>query len=95
MYLVAPAYVEMFQAAGFAIPESRIPPDSLIDSLFVWGTAPQIADRLRAIRQAGVDELMVTLHPAADPEKELAEAFHTLGGLCRDLRSSAPRNNAH
>jgi len=95
MYLIAPAYVEMFQAAGFAIPDSRVPPDSLIDSLFVWGSAAQIADRLRAIRRAGVDELMVTLHPASDPEKELAEAFHTLGALCHELRSSAPRTNAH
>jgi alkanesulfonate monooxygenase SsuD/methylene tetrahydromethanopterin reductase-like flavin-dependent oxidoreductase (luciferase family) len=93
MYLIAPAYVEMFQAAGFAIPEDRVPPDALIDSLFVWGTAAQIADRLRAIRRAGVDELMVTLHPASDPEKELSEAFHTLGSLCSELRASAPRNS--
>lgn len=92
MYLIAPAYVEMFQAAGFAIPDDRVPPDALIDALFVWGTSAQIADRLRAIRRAGVDELMVTLHPASDPEKELAEALHTLGGLCAELRAGAPRN---
>ena len=90
--LTAPAYVEMFAAAGFAIPESRVPPDELIDALFVWGTPAQIADRLRAIRRAGVDELMVTLHPASDPDKELSEAFHTLGGLCAELRVGAPRN---
>jgi len=48
---------------------------------------------LRAIRRAGVDELMVTLHPASDPEKELSEAFHTLGSLCSELRASAPRNS--
>jgi alkanesulfonate monooxygenase SsuD/methylene tetrahydromethanopterin reductase-like flavin-dependent oxidoreductase (luciferase family) len=91
-YLIAPAYVEMFEAAGFAIPESRVPPEELIDALFVWGTAAQIADRLRAIHRAGVDELMVTLHAASDPEKELSEAFHTLGSLCAELRASAPRN---
>ena len=72
---IAPAYVEMFRAAGFAIPPSRVPPDALIDALFVWGTPQQIADRLRAIRRAGVDELMVTLHPAREPEKEIAEAL--------------------
>jgi len=93
-YLVAPAYAEMFQAAGFAIPESLVPPDALIDALFVWGTPAQIADRLRAIRRAGVDELMITLHPASDPDKELALAFHTLGGLCAELRASAP-GSAH
>jgi F420-dependent oxidoreductase-like protein len=92
MYLIAPAYVEMFEAAGFKIPDSRIPPDSLIDSLFVWGTSAQIVDRLRAIRRAGIDELMVTLHPAREPEKELAEAFHTLGGLCHELRTDVARN---
>jgi alkanesulfonate monooxygenase SsuD/methylene tetrahydromethanopterin reductase-like flavin-dependent oxidoreductase (luciferase family) len=92
MYLVAPAYVEMFKAAGFEIPSNGVPPDALIDSLFVWGSAAQIADRLRAIRRAGVDELMVTLHPAREPEKEFAEALHALGSLCSELRSSAPRN---
>jgi alkanesulfonate monooxygenase SsuD/methylene tetrahydromethanopterin reductase-like flavin-dependent oxidoreductase (luciferase family) len=92
MYLIAPAYVEMFESAGFAIPDDRVPPDALIDALFVWGTPAQIADRLRAIRRAGVDELMVTLHPASDPEKEFAEALHTLGGLCRELRPNGPRN---
>lgn len=95
MYLIAPAYVEMFRAAGFEIPADRVPPDALIDSLFVWGSAAQIADRLRAIRRAGVDELMVTLHPATDPEKETSEALQVLGGLCADLRASAARNNAH
>jgi len=92
MYLIAPAYVEMFKAAGFEIPDDRVPPDALIDSLFVWGTPAQIADRLRAIRRAGVDELMVTLHPATEPEKELALAFQTLGSLCTELRTSAARS---
>ena len=90
MYLVAPAYAEMFEAAGFAIPPSRVPPDSLIDALFVWGTPQQIADRLRAVRRAGVDELMLTLHPARDPEKELAEAFGALGSVNPDLKGARP-----
>jgi alkanesulfonate monooxygenase SsuD/methylene tetrahydromethanopterin reductase-like flavin-dependent oxidoreductase (luciferase family) len=92
MYLVAPAYVQMFQSAGFAIPDSRVPPDALIDSLFVWGTPAQIADRLRAIQRAGVDELMVTLHPASDPEKELDQAFKALGELCAEFRTAAARS---
>jgi probable F420-dependent oxidoreductase len=87
MYLLAPAYVEMFEAAGFAIPDDRVPPDALIDALFVWGSSQQIADRLRAIHRAGVDELMITLHPAHDLEKETSEAFATLGPLSRELRS--------
>src|SRR5882672_7648418 len=67
-YLAAPAYLEMFETAGFKIPESRVPPDELID------------------------ELMVSLHSASDPEKELSEALHALGGLSGELRASAPRN---
>jgi len=94
MYLAAPAYVEMFRAAGFAIPESRVPPDALIDSLFVWGTPAQIADRLRAIHRAGVDELMVSLHPAHEPEKELEEAFKALGSLCAELRALPVQRSA-
>jgi probable F420-dependent oxidoreductase len=87
MYLVAPAYVEMFRAAGFALPDGGVPPDALVDALFVWGTPAQIADRLRAIHRAGVDELMVTLHPTTEPEKELEAAFKALGGLCAELRT--------
>jgi len=93
-YLAAPAYVEMFRAAGFSIPDLRVPPDALIDSLFVWGTPGQIVDRLRAIQRAGVDELMVTLHPALEPEKELEEAFKALGGLCAELRTQPVRRPA-
>jgi len=87
MYLIAPAYVEMFALAGFAIGPDRVPSDALIDALFVWGSEQQIGDRLRAIRRAGVDELMVTLHPAHDPEKELQQAFRALGQLSRELRT--------
>jgi alkanesulfonate monooxygenase SsuD/methylene tetrahydromethanopterin reductase-like flavin-dependent oxidoreductase (luciferase family) len=87
MYLMAPAYVEMFRAAGFEIPPDRVPPDALIDALFVWGTPQQIADRLRAVRRAGVDELMITLFPAREPEKEMADALGALGSLNPDLRS--------
>jgi probable F420-dependent oxidoreductase len=87
MYLIAPAYLEMFRLAGFSVPESRVPPDALIDALFVWGSPQQIADRLRAIRRAGVDELMITLHPASEPEKELAEAFPALAQLSVELRA--------
>jgi probable F420-dependent oxidoreductase len=91
MYLVAPAYAEMFRAAGFAIPDDRVPPDPLIDALFVWGTPQEIADRLREIRRAGIDELMVTLHPAADPAKEMGDAFQLLGQLSVEFRAQSAR----
>jgi alkanesulfonate monooxygenase SsuD/methylene tetrahydromethanopterin reductase-like flavin-dependent oxidoreductase (luciferase family) len=89
MYLIAPAYAAMFDAAGFAIPADRVPPDSLIDALFAWGTPARIADRLREVKRAGIDELMITIHPARDPLKETEAAFELLGALCREFRAAA------
>jgi alkanesulfonate monooxygenase SsuD/methylene tetrahydromethanopterin reductase-like flavin-dependent oxidoreductase (luciferase family) len=86
LYLTAPAYVEMFRAAGFAIPDDRVPPDALIDALFASGSPDEIAERLIAVRDAGVDEVMVTLHPAEDPVKETAAGFELLGAVCAELR---------
>lgn len=86
MYLIAPAYVAMFEAAGFSIPADRVPPDALIDALFAWGTPARIAGRLREVKRAGIDELMITIHPARDPAKETEAAFELLGALCPELR---------
>jgi F420-dependent oxidoreductase-like protein len=86
MYLIAPAYADMFRQAGFAIPADLVPPDPLIDALFAWGTPARVADRLREAKRAGVDELMITIHPARDPEKETSAALEMLGSLCAEIR---------
>ncbi|MEX2207974.1 MAG: LLM class flavin-dependent oxidoreductase [Myxococcota bacterium] len=86
MYLIAPAYADMFRQAGFAIPADLVPPDPLIDALFAWGTPARVAERLRAAKRAGVDELMITIHPARDPEKETSVALELLGSLCAEIR---------
>jgi probable F420-dependent oxidoreductase len=91
MYLVAPAYVEMFAAAGWKIPDDRVPPDALIDALFASGSPEEIAERLVAARDAGVDEVMITLHPAEDPVKETAAAFELLGAVSAELRRNPRR----
>lgn len=88
MYLIAPAYADMFRLAGFAIPADLVPPDPLIDALFAWGTPARVAERLRAVKRAGVDEVMITIHPARDPVKETAAAFEMLGSLCAELRAT-------
>jgi alkanesulfonate monooxygenase SsuD/methylene tetrahydromethanopterin reductase-like flavin-dependent oxidoreductase (luciferase family) len=91
MYLIAPAYADMFARAGFAIPDDRVPPDALIDALFASGSPEQIAERLIAVRDAGVDEVMITLHPAEDPEKETEAALELLGAVCAELRQRPGR----
>ena len=87
MYLIAPAYTDMFRQAGFAIPADLVPPDPLIDALFACGTPTRVAERLREAKRAGVDELMITIHAARDPVKETAAAFEMLGSLCAELRA--------
>ena len=53
---------------------------------------PMVNFAIEALVNAGIDELMVSLHSASDPEKELSEAFHALGSLSGELRARAPRN---
>jgi alkanesulfonate monooxygenase SsuD/methylene tetrahydromethanopterin reductase-like flavin-dependent oxidoreductase (luciferase family) len=83
IYTHAPttAYLEMFAAAGFPIGTDRSPTDELIDELFAWGDADTIAARLRAAHEAGVDEVMVTVHPVSDPATEETKAMELIGAL--------------
>ncbi len=77
----ASSYGKMFEAAGYHIPADGTPPDALIDDLFVSGDADTIAERLEAIHASGIDELMVTIHPVADPVAEVWALFRLLGQL--------------
>jgi alkanesulfonate monooxygenase SsuD/methylene tetrahydromethanopterin reductase-like flavin-dependent oxidoreductase (luciferase family) len=74
----------MFEAAGFPLNADGTMPDALIDELFVYGDAARIATRLRAIQSAGVDELMITIHPAADPAAEETAVLKLLGALSKE-----------
>jgi alkanesulfonate monooxygenase SsuD/methylene tetrahydromethanopterin reductase-like flavin-dependent oxidoreductase (luciferase family) len=81
-----PAYSAVFEASGFPVAADGSFAEGLIDELFVHGSETQIAERLRSILAAGVDELMLTFYPARDAQKESEAAFVALGGLCNDLR---------
>ncbi len=85
MYLAsAPAYGQMFAAAGYSIPAGGPVPDALIDDLFVAGDAEGIKARLREIHRAGVDELMITIHPVADPLAEATAILQIVADLARE-----------
>jgi alkanesulfonate monooxygenase SsuD/methylene tetrahydromethanopterin reductase-like flavin-dependent oxidoreductase (luciferase family) len=74
----ASAYLKMFEMAGYTIGEDGVPPNNLIDDMFVWGDDVTIMERLREIRAMGIDELMVTLHPVGDPMAEQTRLLRLL-----------------
>lgn len=57
--------------AGYTVDQDGRMPDSLVDDLLVSGTEDQVRDRLAAIRQCGIDELLISHVPVADEEPEL------------------------
>ncbi len=72
-----PFYARMFADAGFPVAEGGVVSDALLDALVVSGDADTVAARLRAIQDAGVDELLVLPVPIEDAEAE-ADALATL-----------------
>jgi probable F420-dependent oxidoreductase len=88
-YLAAPGYAEMFERAGFgevvAFARSRphprellaAVPDDLVRAVGAFGDATEVADRLRAYTEAGVDDIVIV--PSATDVDPAAE--HTLRAL--------------
>jgi F420-dependent oxidoreductase-like protein len=65
-----PFYAGMFKDAGFPVGEGGAMTDALLDDLVVSGTPDEVAARLHAIQDAGVDELLVMRVPVADEAVE-------------------------
>jgi F420-dependent oxidoreductase-like protein len=80
-YARAPFYARMFGDAGFPVGPDGKMTAPLIDELVVSGDAPAVAGRLRAIRAAGVDELMITVLSVADQDAEEGAVAEILAGL--------------
>jgi alkanesulfonate monooxygenase SsuD/methylene tetrahydromethanopterin reductase-like flavin-dependent oxidoreductase (luciferase family) len=80
-HAAVPAYQQMFARAGFPVEPGAPLPDALVNELFVYGDTGSIAARLREIHAAGVDEIMVTIHPVHDPLAEFATTVEMLGQL--------------
>ncbi len=65
-YLVMPNYANNWRRLGFSDPEITGAVDRLIDSLFAWGSAEQIAARVQQFHAAGADHVCLqVLHPGS------------------------------
>ena len=65
-----PFYAGMFSDAGFRVSPDGTMPDALFDELVVSGTPAEVENRLLAIQEAGVDELVVAQVSVADAAAE-------------------------
>jgi alkanesulfonate monooxygenase SsuD/methylene tetrahydromethanopterin reductase-like flavin-dependent oxidoreductase (luciferase family) len=71
----------MFADAGFPVSSDGTMSDELIASLVVSGDDAAIADRLRELLAAGLDELLVMPVPVTDATGELARLTKLVGQL--------------
>jgi alkanesulfonate monooxygenase SsuD/methylene tetrahydromethanopterin reductase-like flavin-dependent oxidoreductase (luciferase family) len=55
--------------------------DALVDNLVVMGDEAAVAARLRELLAAGLDELLLTDLPVADPAGEWLRLAHFVGQL--------------
>ncbi len=66
-----PFYAAMFEAAGYPVTADGEMPDRLLDTLAVAGNSEEVRSRLRAIRDRGIDELLVSHVVVGDRSSEL------------------------
>ena len=82
MYAKLPFYIKMFADAGFPVSAGQTSvPDSLVDSLVIYGNEATIAARLTELLAAGLDELMVSLTPISDAGDEQTRLMRVIGQL--------------
>lgn len=79
IYSKLPFYVAMFADAGFPVTASGEMTDELVDTLAVSGDAAAITARLRAIRDAGIDELLISHVVVEDEAPELEILSRVMG----------------
>ena len=71
----------MFAAAGYPSAGSGQLPPELLDNLAVWGNVDEIPERLTALLDSGLDELLVTSVPVGNPASDEARLLRVLGGM--------------
>lgn len=76
-YARLPFYARMFAAAGLPV-EGGTVSDALIDGLVVWGDGPRVVERLQQVLRAGAGEVLVSLLPLIEPEREEAALIAAL-----------------
>ena len=69
-YARLPFYTNMWAAAGYPLPAGGGASDALVDNLVVMGDEATVATRLRELIDSGLDELLLTGLPVADPAGE-------------------------
>jgi probable F420-dependent oxidoreductase len=67
-----PAYQSSFRRMGFAPADIAELGDDLVDGLVAWGDAAAIAERVRALRDAGADHVAISV-VSASPQPSLDE----------------------
>jgi F420-dependent oxidoreductase-like protein len=79
-YTRLPFYQAMFAGAGYPDARDGVVSDALLEELVLYGNEEKVSQGIRRFRDAGVDEVIVSLLPAGrDLEASLDRTFRLLG----------------
>ncbi len=79
-YTRLPFYQAMFAGAGYPDARDGVVSDALLEELVLYGDEQKVSQGIRRFREAGVDELIVSLLPAgSNLEASLDRTFKLLG----------------
>ena len=82
----SPFYQRMFIAAGFPETKDGVGSDAMIDSVAVWGSESQVADKLGELSAFGAGEIMASpVAVGADREVSQGRTLRLLADLAPDL----------
>jgi alkanesulfonate monooxygenase SsuD/methylene tetrahydromethanopterin reductase-like flavin-dependent oxidoreductase (luciferase family) len=76
-----PYYAQMLRDAGYTEVETGSISDRMIDDLVVYGSAEQVAERLRALPSFGVGELLATVIEPKNDDEAYERTVRALGAL--------------
>ena len=85
VYARQPFYAGMFADAGFPVTETGELSEGLLENLVVAGDEAAVAERLRDLLAAGLDELMVMPIPIADAPTEATRLATLVGQMSQTL----------
>ena len=78
---ISPFYTHMFAEAGVPVAPDGSGIDALVDALVVAGDEAGVQQRMRELLASGLDELLITLIPVADEERERQQLLRLIGSL--------------
>ena len=80
MYLTLPNYTNSWRRLGYSEEDIATVSDRLVDGLFAWGSAAQIAERVKAHHDAGADHVCIQAITGAGIEGA-RKAWRELAGV--------------